>query len=233
MGSCKVLTRTSPISPRPVRWRYRDQAGLKSILSPLNIHKHGRPWSQDRHFRAMFGNRDESAVVPENSFLVAIHLNFETPVPGIYMCNQSMACRSFNRGYRCRSGRHNRGPVAVAGLSQVDTHGGSRCGKDYGQCYKLSHRNIREASAAPVALAKSAFPHILWHRPTALGISLPGRLLPGEADLHLAHFCLSRSSCNEWKLFSTGSPRIGVHLGRGRFEKADVQLEFFGDLHAP
>ena len=138
----------------------------------------------------MFSNRDESVVVPENSFLVAIHLNFETPVPGIYMCNQSMACRSFNRGYRCR--RHNRGPVAVAGLSQVDTHGGSRRGKDYGQCYKLSHRNIREASAAPVAPAKSAFPHILWHRPTALAISVPGCLLPGEADLHLAHFCLSQ-----------------------------------------
>ena len=125
----------------------------------------------------MFSNRDESVVVPENSFLVAIHLNFEAPVPGIYMCNQSMACRSFNRGYRGRRGRHNRRPVAVAGLSQVDTHDGSRCGKNYGQCYKPSHRNFREASAAPVAPAKSAFPHILWHRPTALAISVPGCLL--------------------------------------------------------
>jgi len=140
----------------------------------------------------MFSNRDESVVVPENSFLVAIHLNFEAPVPGIYMCNQSMACRSFNRGYRGRRGRHNRRPVAVAGLSQVDTHDGSRCGKNYGQCYKPSHRNFREASAAPVAPAKSAFPHILWHRPTALAISVPGCLLPGEADLQLAHFCLSQ-----------------------------------------
>jgi hypothetical protein len=148
--SRSVVVRAFLNSPRRVRWRNRDQAGLKSILSPLDINKDRRPWSQRRRFCTMFGDCDECTVIPENSFLTAVHLNLETPIPSIYVCNPPMACRFFSRAYRGPCRRQDRAPVPIATLSHIDTGNGSRCGEEEGQCYKPSHGNCCEASATPV-----------------------------------------------------------------------------------
>jgi len=177
----------------------------------------------------MFGDCDEGTLIPENSLLVAVHFNLETPVPGIYVCNQAMARRFFSRAYRGLSRRQGLGPVPVAGLSHVDAGNGSRCGKDKGQCYKPSHGNFWEASAAPVAPAKSAFPHIPRPKPAALG---PAVSPAGEADLQLAHFCLSRYGYQARKQTSPGTDQLTrPWVPVGSLERWALGNPF-GELHA-
>ena len=68
----------------------------------------------------MFRYSNEGVVIPKKSFVAAVLLNFETPVPDVHLYNQAVVRQALSKVHRRGYGRRAQCLVAVPHFPQVD-----------------------------------------------------------------------------------------------------------------